>query len=333
MASDRVLENAANEVKEFAKMGLLRKSVPAQDKVLLKCPSLRELPQTQEAASELPTPQFEYLVQAIVDAVDAIELRGHRLDAASLRALFGLVDPVRRANWSRRQEEAARVQGVGRDHFRRNLQAPLLKAIAELLLSGSSEQATKNAEIQEQFLSAAPTQDGLVTWMTKYIVDNTPREAILLELSTATIGPILDALRAANVEARLLVANPYMAQSAWLQERHWMTLLNRFQRDFAGYANLEVRMYDVPPSLRGRLIGDWFSLGWYTYRDDARLEAAEDPNAALIFGHDNAMIHGSVVSNSGAVLAEWFRKEFERLWRHRLTRRGSDVGRTLGLQD
>jgi hypothetical protein len=112
-----------------------------------------------------------------------------------------------------------------------------------------------------------------------------------------------------------------------------MTLLNRFQRDFAGYANLEVRMYDVPPSLRGRLIGDWFSLGWYTYRDDARLEAAEDPNAALIFGHDNAMIHGSVVSNSGAVLAEWFRKEFERLWRHRLTRRGSDVGRTLGLQD
>ena len=121
---------------------------------------------------------------------------------------------------------AARVsdkaQGVGRDHFRRNLQAPLLKAIAELLLSGSSEQATKNAEIQEQFLSAAPTQDGLVTWMTKYIVDNTPREAILLELSTATIGPILDALRAANVEARLLVANPYMAQSAWLQERHWM---------------------------------------------------------------------------------------------------------------
>lgn len=73
MASDRVLENAANEVKEFAKMGLLRKSVPAQDKVLLKCPSLRELPQTQEAASELPTPQFEYLVQAIVDAVDAIE--------------------------------------------------------------------------------------------------------------------------------------------------------------------------------------------------------------------------------------------------------------------
>lgn len=332
MASNKDLENVAKEVKEFAKMGLLRKSVPAQANVLSKCPLLRDLPQTQKAASELPTPQFEYLVQAIVDAVDAIELRGHQLDAASLRALFGLVDPVRRANWARRQEEAARVQGVGKDHFRRHPQTPLLEAVAELLLSGGSEQSTENSEIQEQSLSTAATQDGFVTWMARYIADNTPREALLLELSTATIGPIIDALRAANVEARLLVANPYMTQSAWLQERSRMTLLNRFQRDFVGYTNLEVRMYDVPPSLRGRLIGDWFSLGWYTYRDDTRLET-EDPNAALIFGHDNAMVHGSVVSDSGAVLAEWFRKEFERLWRHRRTRRGSNVGRTLGLQD
>jgi len=329
MVSERDLEDAANEVKEFAKMGLLRKSVPAQASVLSKCPLLRELPQTQKAETERPTPKFEYLVQAIVDAVDEIELRGHRTDAAVLRALLGLVDPVRRANWALRQQEAARIQSVGRDHFRRNLQAPLLKAVAELLLFKSSEQDTGRDKIQERSLSAVATQDGLVPWMAKYIIDSMPREALLLEMSTATIGPIIEALSATNVSVKLLVANPYTVKSSWLQQRSRTTLLDRFGGAFVGYSNLEVRMYGVPPGLRGRLIGDWLSLGWYTHRDDTRLEA-EDPNAALIWGHDNAMIHGHVESDSGAVLADWFRREFERLWRHRLTRLSPDVERTLG---
>jgi hypothetical protein len=91
-------------------------------------------------------------------------------------------------------------------------------------------------------------------------------------------------------------------------------------------------MYEAPPGLRGRLIGDRVSLGWYTYRDDT-LYPPGNPNATLIWGHDNAMVHGDSTSGPGTILAEWFRLEFERVWRHRLTRKGAEVLQMLGLVD
>lgn len=267
MPIDRDLEMVAAEVREFAKMGLLKRGVQSQAMVLNKCPTLSNLPATLKANSDRPTPRFEYLVQAIVDAIDAVDLRGHQADATVLRALFGLVDPVRRANWARRQEEAARLHGVGRDHFRRHLQQPLLTAIAEILLGGCAESGIRK---NEGSLQAASAQDVLIEETIKYITDQATGEALLIELSTATIGLLIEALQSARVPAKLLVANPHVSRSAWQQERCWMTLVDRFHGIFGGYPELEVRLYDVPPSVRGRLIGDTLCLGWYTYRDDTR---------------------------------------------------------------
>lgn len=333
MATERDIADVARELREFAKTGLLVKTVSTQARVLDKCTVLHGLPQIQRADTNRTTPRFEYLVQAIVDAIDDIELSGHRADAAILRVLFGLVDTLRIGDWARRQEQAARMCGVGRDHFRRNLQQPLLVAVAERLLSGDHSRTEKNGTtIADGSLVAVPTQATLTDQMVHYVRNNQPRTAQLLELSTATIGTMLDALRESGTETKLLVANPYRSSSTWQQERVWMTLVDRFRQDFVDHRNLEVRIHDVPPSLRGRLIGEWVSLGWYTYRDDARYPA-NDPNATLIWGHDNAMVHGNVGTEPGRVLAGWFQLEFERLWRHRLTRRGHDVLRLLGLED
>lgn len=338
LISERDLSDAARELREFAKAGLLARGAAAQARVLEKCRVLRDLPQTRRADTKRPTPKFEYLVQAIVDAVDEIELSGHQSDAAVLRILFGLADNTRRSDWGYRQEQAGRACGVGRDQFRRNLQEPLLLAVAERLFYGTRSRArqgdpvARNDNGQLGHLRAVATQDGFIDDLVRHINDNRPTTAALLELSTATIGPVLEALRDARTETRLLVANPYSSTSSWQQERVWMTLVDRFQRTFVGFRDLEVRMYGVPPGLRGRLIGERVSLGWYTHRDDTRYPV-EDPNATLIWGHDNVTVHGDAASGSGAVLAGWFQLEFERLWRHRSTRRGGEVLRMLGLQD
>lgn len=323
------LEQLAGEVKEFAKMGLRRKDVAAQAAVLRKCPNLRDLPATRKAGTASATPRFEYLVQAIVDAIDSIEMRGHSSDAQVLRILFGLSDEARRSGWAYRQDRAASQYGVGRDQFRRNIQPALMMEVAETLAAANGD---AEAGYAESAVGAVATQDGLVQLLEQYIRENRPAEALLLELSTATIYPILAALREIDVPTRLLVANPYKSSSPWQQERSWMTLVEHHRKLFQSHASLEVRMYSVPPSLRGRVIDDHIQLGWYTYRDDVRYEK-ESPDAALIWGHDNAMVHGSVSSDAGAILTHWFNREFERLWRHRLTRRGADVTRMLGLLD
>lgn len=330
MIDDRDVADAARELREFAKTGLHVTEVAIQSRVLTKCPVLRELPQTRRADTERPTPKFQYLVQAIVDAIDEIDMGGHPSDANVLRLLFGLAGTVRRGDWSRRQEEAARACGVGKDHFRRNLQEPLLAAIADRLLVGARPRSSDTESQHTGYLGAVSTQDELTEQLITHIIDSRPATAFLLELSTATIGTILEALRKVETQTKLLVANPYASHSAWQQERVWMTLVDRFQNVFLGYDSIEVRMYDVPSGLRGRLIGDQISLGWYTHRDDTRYPQ-RDPNATVIWGHDNAMVHGSVDSEPGCVLANWFKLEFERLWRHRLTHRGQDVQRMLGL--
>jgi hypothetical protein len=83
-----------------------------------------------------------------------------------------------------------------------------------------------------------------------------------------------------------------------------------------------VRTYAVPPSLRGRSVDSLIALGWYTYRDNKRIDRSEG-STTEIWGHDNALILGDVGNPGGAALADWFRREFDRLWTHRLTRDAS----------
>jgi hypothetical protein len=141
------LTAAAKEVREFAKIGLRNDNAQRRIRLLERAPILRNLPAVK-AAGENSTPQFEYLVQAIIDVIDSIDgqvgaanLTGseeittsRRLEADALRTLFGLTEHSRRTTWQKRQEDAARTLSISWEHFRKNTQCALLCAIAEQLL-------------------------------------------------------------------------------------------------------------------------------------------------------------------------------------------------------
>jgi hypothetical protein len=71
-------------------------------------------------------------------------------------------------------------------------------------------------------------------------------------------------------------------------------------------------MYKVPPSVRGRLIGNYISTGWYTYRDNP-LRSPGDPNQIAVWDDDNAIILADTTTEAGHILGEWFRTQFEQL--------------------
>lgn len=344
MCESTRLTAAAKEVREFAKIGLRDDSTQRRIRLLERAPILRNLPAVK-AAGEDSTPQFEYLVQAIIDVIDSIDgqvgaanLAGseeittsRRLEADALRTLFGLTEHSRRATWQKRQGDAARTLSISWEHFRKKTQGALLCVIAEqLLLTVDTKGHAPQSFLLDGNLMAFGTQADIEEDVVAYIRQSSPRRAVLLELSTATIGPILLALRDVDAHIRLLVSNPYKATAMWHQERIWMTLVGRLQRDFKGYDGLDMRIYDVPPRLRGRLIGDLIALGWYTTRDNKRLESM-NPAATEVWGHDNAFVAGNASRESGQILASWFKREFDRLWHHRLTVGGSEMMRLLGL--
>jgi hypothetical protein len=113
------------------------------------------------------------------------------------------------------------------------------------------------------------------------------------------------------------------SEPSWQNERVRRSLadLRDEHKDFAG---LQWKMYAVPASLRGRTLGSVVMAGWYTYRDNIRLPP-EHPAAVEVWGHDNAMVVANVDSANGRLLSSWFRREFDRLWEHRLTQDAQDV--------
>ena len=136
----------------------------------------------------------------------------------------------------------------------------------------------------------------------------------MLELSTATTGSILRALRDVQATIYLLAANPERV-TGWHEARMRRSLADLLHIDFDGYDQLKVRLYSVPPSFRGRSIGDLIILGWYTHRDNKRIDTF-DPASVEVWGHDNAVVMGHSSEADGAVLANWFSREFQRLWNH-----------------
>lgn len=153
----------------------------------------------------------------------------------------------------------------------------------------------------------------------------------MLELSTATIQPIIIALRDVGAAIRLLAIQPNLMTMRWQRSRVRDTLTELVTVHFLGYADLSIGLYGVPPSLRGRRIGDTISLGWYTHRDNHRLDA-ENPDADEVWGHDNLNLLSMVNDVNGETMAQWFDREFERLWSHRSTIFGSALDEMLRLR-
>lgn len=171
------------------------------------------------------------------------------------------------------------------------------------------------------------TQNDIERDVIEYIRTERPKRATMLEFSTATTGPILRALRDADTSIHLLAANPERV-SGWHQSGMRRALTELLHADFAGYDRLSMRLYSVPAAVRGRHIGDYVVLGWYTHRGNKRIDAF-DPASVEVWGHDNAVIVGREHSSDGTIRASWFSREFERLWRHRSTLDEATTSRIL----
>jgi hypothetical protein len=162
-------------------------------------------------------------------------------------------------------------------------------------------------------------QDEAHEQLIEFISARRPERADLLELSTATTLRVIRALRDAETRVRLLVAHPdALYTTPFMMERLHNGLADLFEL-LGDSRAFEVRTYAVSPSLRGRSVDALIMAGWYTYRDNKRIDQSEGA-ITEIWGHDNALIMGDVSDPNGAALADWFRREFDRLWTHRHTR-------------
>lgn len=326
------LSRAIVELRGLARMGLNVDSFGRRLQLLESASLLAELPAVRAAGPD-GRARFEYLVQAINDAIDDLSRaaavgtspgsNGHLSEATALRQLFGLAETTRRASWRARQDAAAITLHISWDHFRHRFQSLLLRALAERLLSNAAAVAMTASRFPAQF-AVYPSQRETETDTISYIRMHRPPRADLLELSTATTLPILRALRDVGAEVRLLVANPTAVLSTPFMKERIHRSLSELRNEFGQDRTVNLRAYDVPPALRGRTIGSLVAVGWYTYRDNKRLDGV-DGGTTEVWGHDNAMVVGETSDPSGAILAGWFGREFDRLWGHRLTKDSSGL--------
>lgn len=144
MRAGEILDRVTSDVRELAKVGL--GSVSATDRLLTleRCELLHRLSTTKLAGPDTQV-QFEYVSQAIIDAIDAlapssddrIEQRHPEYHAA--RELFGLTAGSRHKSWTSRQRLAAAAYSVSYDHFRSKIQPSLLRVIADQIFSTQPE--------------------------------------------------------------------------------------------------------------------------------------------------------------------------------------------------
>jgi hypothetical protein len=336
---------AARELREFAKAGLrTNDSAARRMRLLERSPVLAGLTPVRIAGGDSRA-RAEYLFQATIDAIDAMgrpaapltaagpvpALSEGAREAAALRELFGLTGPTRARTWRVRQEAAAAALHVSWDYFRHDLQDELLKSLAEVMLIAAQADHDQSVFDRQAGLRAFATQNDIEREIIEYIRSERPQRATMLEFSTATTGSILRALREVDASIYLLAANPERI-SGWHQARMRRALTELLHSDFDGYHRLNMRLYSVPAALRGRHIGDHVILGWYTHRDNKRIDAF-DPASVEVWGHDNAIIVGRENNSDGAILASWFTREFERLWWHRSTLDETTTTRILSSPD
>ena len=314
---DVSVSDVARELREFAKAGLRDSGARHRLRLLERAPVLRGLAPVQLAGGDSKA-QYEYLVQTIIDAVDVIGQSAagttavpplptpsaNVREAQALRILFGLTSQGRWRTWRIRQEEAATSLSVSWDYFRHDIQEKLLHSVAEQILRAAQLNHSSSMFDRKPGIWAFATQNDIEQQTIQYIRRERPQRATMLEFSTATTGSILRALRDINASIYLLAANPERV-SGWHESRMRRALHDLMDIDFDGYDNLKLRLYSVPPALRGRRIGELVILGWYTHRDNMRLDVF-DPASVEVWGHDNAIVAGYYSDSDGAALGTWF---------------------------
>lgn len=333
----------AQELREFAKAGLRDDSARRRLRLLERSPILRRLTPVQVAGGDSMA-QYEYLIQSIIDAVDIIgpttspgpvpamqvTSEGAR-EAHALRALFGLTSRTRGRTWRVRQEQAAVALNISWEYFRHDFQEELLRSVAEQILNAVEGVRPPSMFEGDPGIWAFATQNDVESQTIEYIYRERPQRATMLEFSTATTGSILRALCDIGATIYLLAASPERV-TGWHEARMRRALTDLLHIDLRDYDRLRIRLYSVPASLRGRCIGDLIMLGWYTHRDNKRIDAF-DPASVEVWGHDNAIVAGRITQAHGAVLSTWFQREFDRIWTHRSTMNETTTIQILGLPD
>jgi hypothetical protein len=176
-------------------------------------------------------------------------------EAQALRVLFSLTQQTRWRTWRVRQEEAAAALNVSWDYFRHEIQERILQSVAEQILKATELNHPPSIFDRNPGIRAFATQNDIEQEAIEYIRRERPQRATMLEFSTATTGSILRALRDAEASIYLLAANPERV-SGWHQARMRRALADLLNIDFSRYDKLRLRLYSVPPALRGRRIGE-----------------------------------------------------------------------------
>jgi hypothetical protein len=139
----------------------------------------------------------------------------------------------------------------------------------------------------------------------RHIESTSPKTADLLEYSTATIHDLLELLRSANCAMRILICNPDSAITDFQAKRIRDRIEDLATVTFRDFDRVDIRMYRLPASIRGRLIDNaYVTMGWHVYSSDT----------AGIYGHTHAMVSGDCDSAYGRHLSKTFSEAFQSLW-------------------
>jgi len=141
----------------------------------------------------------------------------------------------------------------------------------------------------------------------EFVERNKPERADLIELSSATVDSLMESLKRVNCHVRLLIQDPDHAVTDYQKRRIQQRIRDLLNLTLKEYPRFEVRLYAVPSSIRGRLIGeDIINIGWYTYSSDE----------IGVYGHVNPLITTRASTQEGRILCKMFQRSFDWLWNH-----------------
>jgi hypothetical protein len=143
-----------------------------------------------------------------------------------------------------------------------------------------------------------------------------PKQVDMLEFSGYSVQPLLEQLAHRGCRVRLLVRDPTCAKEIQRTRilasvRHVQDLISKRYG-----AEIEIRYYRAPPSVRGRKFDDkvvW--LGWYT--PSVGPDGDTDDNEVM--GHHNPTVICSTASDEGQGLRDFFDRVFAALWETAVT--------------
>ena len=309
---------------------------------------LRELVRLRSKRWKLPTEPLPAL-DAILGIEPGAPGRGaainelirravNRLDSADVSSALNLLFDNSGRSLTVVRSAAADAVHVSADYFRKTVEPELLHRLADQILTIFESTATSNAAPSRTARKAAKRQRGAtarglarlthpVVYLNqseadraveRYVLETRPTQAWLIEYSTFTVAPLIADLRSVNATVNVLMCHPEAAPPGWQRDRVRQGIRYLIETLFEDYERWVVHLYQVPPSLRGRLMlrgrphQGIAVAGWYTHRVDT----ADDQASDAIWGHDNPIVIAETTTPQGRILAQFLQSAYFELLAH-----------------